>query len=426
LSPRIPTLVALALLVASPAAARTWATAFIAGPWPEVRASAALAQQLARQAIDKHRRLSLRDVDEVLDPEGDPKTLAARRKAEKAYRLGFVAYSNESYKEAGKYFESAAKYLLAATSQVKPLAVVRAMQYAGATAVRRRKYRDGITWFHKASVIAPSLGLVARDMDPGMLELYERVRRRATDAPPTDLKVESNPPDAAVFLDRRFVGVTPTTIPVGLPGTHLLRVAKDGLLPHGTAIEILPGIVDEIHVDLKPTRRLHRFNKLLLQSFGLLDGKTKQATKPLKKLARLCHLDSMTVGRLEPRGKGGRVVLTLKEYDVTNRQVIRHASKVFHHKTEGFAQEVATFLAEYYAGQAGKDPAVAKLPPAPPLPELEGVIGAKQEESGPIYAAWWFWTGVGVAAAGGATAVVVTKPWEQPKRPETGELLFQF
>lgn len=421
-----PAVLACALLLAAPAAAKTWATAFVAGPWPEVRASAALAQQLAREAIDAHRQLSLRDVDEVLDPEGDPKAFAAKRQAEAAYRKGFVAYSNEMYREAHKNFRTAAEHLLQATSQVRPLSIVRAMQYAGATAILQRKYRDGITWFHKASVIAPSLGLVARDMDPGMVELYERVRRRATGAPPTDLKVVSEPTDAAVFLDQRFVGVTPVSVPVALPGTHLLRVAKDGLLPHGAAIEILPGIVDEISIELKPTRRLHRFNKLLFESFMLLDGKSKQAQKPLRQLARLCHLDSMTLGRLEPRGEGGTVVLHLMEYDITNRQVIRHATRVFHPKTEGFAMELTELFKDFYAGKAGKDPLVADLPPAPPLPELEGVVGAKQEETGPLYTAWWFWTGVGVAAAGGATAVVITKPWEEPKRPEKGELLFQF
>jgi len=413
------------LLLSSPAAARTWATAFVAGPWPETRASAALAQQLAREAIATHRRLTLRQVEEVLDPEGDAKTINAKRQAELEYRKGFIAFTNESYKPALKHFETSVKLLLEATAQPRPAAVVRAMQYAGATAILLRRYRDGITWFHRASVIAPKLGLVARDMDPGMVELYERVRRRATSQAPTDLHVISEPPDAAVFLDRRFVGVTPTVVPVPLAGIHLLRVAKDGLLPFGAAVEILPRVNEEVRLDLKPTRRLHRFNKLLLGSFVLLDGEKTKAKKPLRKLARLCAVDSMTLGRLEPRGEG-RVVLRVMEYDVTNKQVIRQASRVFRQKTEAFAGKVSAFFQEFYAGSAGEDPTVADLPPAPPVPELEGVVGAKQAETGPFYATWWFWTGVGVAAAGGVTAAAVTRPWEEPPRPEKGDLLFQF
>jgi len=53
------------------------------------------------------------------------------------------------------------------------------------------------------------------------------------------LTVESTPPGGGVFLDDRFVGVTPVTVELDAEGRHLLRVEKRGYAVFRQAVEVL-------------------------------------------------------------------------------------------------------------------------------------------------------------------------------------------
>lgn len=57
--------------------------------------------------------------------------------------------------------------------------------------------------------------------------------------PPTyDLRVESDPEGAEVWLDGEIVGASPVDLPSLRKGEHLLRVTKDGFLEHEETIEL--------------------------------------------------------------------------------------------------------------------------------------------------------------------------------------------
>lgn len=423
----------LAALVATPDPAHArmgrgpYAVAFVDGPWPDVRTDAALAQQLAREAIKRSRRLAPRDLAGVLDPKGDPEAVAALREANELFRKGFVAFSNEEWEEAHAAFtQSVRRRMDGAALMESPDALVQAMQYAGAAAVRQGEYRQGVRWFHRASVLAPEAELNARGAGEAMADLYERVRRRATGLPPSEIRVLSEPDGASVHLDGTFVGVTPAVIPAPLPGTHMLRVEKDGYLNVGRDIEILPGPTEEIPVELRPTRRLEEFQATLAAAMPLLD-KDNAAKPALAKLAKMLGVDSVILGRVEPRGEA-EVALFACEFGAKGKVVGRRASRSFGYRSAAFRKEVEEFFDELLLGQGKIDPRVAMLPPPPPIGESAAPAPLDLEDEGPpIYASWWFWTGVGVlAAGGGAAATAAALPGASPKPEARGELIFQF
>jgi hypothetical protein len=400
--------------------------AFISGPWPDVRTDAAMAQQQARLAIERSDRLTLGDLGAVLDPTGDPDALAAEREANTAFRKGFIAFSNESWAPALQSFSVAARRTMDAASRLSDASrLAEIMQYAGAAAVRSGDYRTGIRWFHQASVLQPKASLNARGVSDATRDLYERVRRRATGLPPSDLRVLSEPDGASVYIDGRFVGVTPAVVPVALPGTHLLRVDRDGYIRQGVDVEVLPGPTEEVQFVLKPTKKLAKFEELLAAALPVLDM-DDDAKASVTRLANTLGVDSIVLGRIEPRGEEN-VLLLACEYDSKGEPVGEAGSRVFGYRDAGFRQGVAEFFDALLAGDGTEDPTAKGLPPPPPLGESAVASIVEMDDGPPIYAMWWFWTGIGVVTAGGAAAgVAAALPSEEPKRKQRGELIFQF
>jgi hypothetical protein len=60
--------------------------------------------------------------------------------------------------------------------------------------------------------------------------------------------IDSEPSGAAVFLDRRQVGVTPLELPEVRAGSHAIRIARDGYR-HWTASVLVPA---GKRIDLRP------------------------------------------------------------------------------------------------------------------------------------------------------------------------------
>lgn len=79
------------------------------------------------------------------------------------------------------------------------------------------------------------------------------------------LRIDSDVPGAQVFIDRQFVGTTPTTAENVTPGTHQLNVSAEGFEGIARTIEVEPGAKDvmvrfkEVRLDLKlPVVHRHR------------------------------------------------------------------------------------------------------------------------------------------------------------------------
>jgi hypothetical protein len=73
--------------------------------------------------------------------------------------------------------------------------------------------------------------------------------------PPARLRVESDVPDASVFLDQKFCGRTPLDLPDLSAGPHRLSVSAEGYDMYEQALDLLPGPktvsvrFKEVHLD---------------------------------------------------------------------------------------------------------------------------------------------------------------------------------
>ncbi|WP_232156308.1 protein kinase domain-containing protein [Methanocaldococcus infernus] len=65
------------------------------------------------------------------------------------------------------------------------------------------------------------------------------------------LYIESNPPGAKIYIDGKYMGITPKTIDV-TPGSHELKLVKQGFEEYSTEVYISPGEFKTINAKLVP------------------------------------------------------------------------------------------------------------------------------------------------------------------------------
>ncbi|HEV7499562.1 MAG TPA: PEGA domain-containing protein, partial [Vicinamibacteria bacterium] len=99
---------------------------------------------------------------------------------------------------------------------------------------RRRPRRGGLV-------------LAGASLAAGLLALYA-ARGSAPDPPPPPmpsrpggLRIETDPPGAAVILDGQVAGQSPVALLTVRPGVHMVRVARDGYAPAGLTLEVRNG-----------------------------------------------------------------------------------------------------------------------------------------------------------------------------------------
>lgn len=95
---------------------------------------------------------------------------------------------------------------------------------------------EGVATFAELLTIEP--GYAPRDLPRPVEQVFERALDTLRDADSGELEVYSNPPYARVFLDGRFQGTTPLTLPAVNPGTHYLRLEKLGHQSFGSTVKV--------------------------------------------------------------------------------------------------------------------------------------------------------------------------------------------
>ncbi len=96
----------------------------------------------------------------------------------------------------------------------------------------------------------------------------------AAPATPTtgELHIDSDVPGAMVFLDRKFIGNTPTTATGVEPGTHHLNASVDGYDGYSDTIEVAPGPAD-VMVKFKEIRLNESVAVVHKHAFGSCEGR---------------------------------------------------------------------------------------------------------------------------------------------------------
>lgn len=250
-----------------------------------------------------------------------------------------------------------------------------------------------------ALVVASSAAFAQEDDDvlapltPTEKSAGNKKKKKPIETNKTAIQLELPTPGQNVraFIDGADAGlVTSDEAPRPVaPGVHKVQVKRPGFKDFNGTVTVRPGAVAHVIVVLEPVSGVLAVQSEPADAEVLVDG-ARAGVTPLK-------------DALLPPGS----------HEVTVRR-------------DGFVPSVQKITVS-----AGKDYELhAQLRPATDRPEraqLEPAAVADRSpvqappaetavaSSGPIYTQWYFWTGVGVAAAAATTAVILTSPMGQKR-----------
>jgi len=240
--------------------------------------------------------------------------------------------------------------------------------------------------------------------NPLVVQKMEQVRRRLLTEVRGSISFISQPPGAWVLVDGRAAGRTPVTVPAVLPGSHYATLRLDGYRTWFGLVEVAAGANVRQEVFLQEGRSIRwvRLRRRLAKA-GLATASADDAVALGRALGAdwlllvaIEHLGGRTV--VEAAMAGGRPakITMLGVFDASEKGLARLSRRVSAWMT-GDRRPAPVVTGPTSPGQTG--PVAPPPRPAPP--------------AGPAwYRSWWFWTLVGVVAAGaaaGTTAALLSR-----------------
>ena len=362
----------------------------------------------------------LTDVNSSLNAGGEQKDRTNIATARGFASAGQAAHDKKEWADAADQYESARKLYeesLAGTDDPSgtygPL-VVRlgeAQLLAGDSKAAREAFIQGAFWGARVS-----------DLDPKAEAAYELAQRDVAKLPLGIVEVNTDPAYAEVFVDGKFQGVSPVRVIDVAQGTHIVTVSKPGY-ERGTARLDVVG-EKTAHKDLKLDEARRRL--IFEQLKPKLEREIVAATTPGSK----------------KWGMGGDAIVELGSLFRTEIVVLTKVTGppetktlelyVFHVPSQRLVASSKTDKLDWsYRNSDAVHAAVGKTLDIDWVTKLGGEVAGPVVESESVTSKWWFWTLIGVAVAGGATAVVLaTSGSDEPppfdKTDGTGAIVIGF
>jgi hypothetical protein len=245
--------------------------------------------------------------------------------------------------------------------------------------------------------------LPQREFPPKIVNLHTELTQEVLKGPSGTVSVRIKPFGAKVYLD----GVPQeTTSPVDIRnvpvGEHFIVAEKKGFGRYWQRLAVQTG---NNAVDA----RLDEWPLILPYPFSMRGD--QDATDALAQLGNNLNSNVLVLGRFsEPGIEQGGVQAQL--FDVRSKEFSRVEEIAFSaDRTKKTAEELAKKL----VGDLSNDGLVMKqlnadVVPSFPTSQAESPRYREYSASKPFYKTWWFWTIVGVAAAGGASTLLFVRP----------------
>lgn len=233
--------------------------------------------------------------------------------------------------------------------------------------------------FEKALVVALDYSPNPASVPPAAIHMFHKVLRRLLASPRGSISIKTEPRGARLTCDGKVAGSTPASMKDLLPGTHYLRVKREGYLTWAGAVQIKGNHLAAHEVFLQPTTRL------------VLHKSDLQPTKTiLAEAARATRARLVLLVRLDPSAAPGKWKLS-----------------VYNPRDNSLGAEM--LLASFGKPQPVSRPAIK--PPVEPEhkePFLPSPVATRQQlddDDGSVFSSWWFWTLVGAAVVSAAVTI---------------------
>lgn len=338
---------------------------------------------------------AVRDAAALLDPEAAADRLAPAREKLAA---GTAAYENLELERAERELFGAVQAFEADPANLigdAGRAHRTALAYLGAVWLLKGDADKAEDAFRRLLVIDPEHRLDETIFPPAMLQVFSRMVREVADGPRGALEITAQPDPALVFVDGRFLGLTPVRIERLPAGDHLVALRGPGLVPFGRQASVGAAEDTAVACRMKPLAQLAAWQR---EFPGDRLGGGEPLPRSIQERARRAGLDRLWLGRTARLG--AEISLALVMYDVGSGRVLFERTGRLPADSADPTGAAARAVADLLPGADLVVDSGPSLPP-PSGPTVLRLAGEErfEEAAQPWYRRWWFWTALGAGAA---------------------------
>lgn len=374
---------------------------------PEDPVAREIAHDVAR-AIRRRKDATYRSVDETLNVGGEVVAASSLKSGENFLKAGRKAIAAQDFEAALEELEQAAFHFQQAFAFLAdPADAADALFLLGVAQLRTGEEASGRKTLRRAVAFAPRRKQDADRFGDAIRKAWEAARTEVTSAEPVNYEVTTQPSNAEVWVNGRYMGLSPTYV-AAYPGPQYVRVRKQGFARSGKLVERTAESLGGVDLRLEPARRKPAFDGLTERLTEIFGG----AVEPddLSEAAGLLAASQAVVVRAT--GTRAKVRVQLALANLSSRQVLRRVDKELSW-TRRDKKAIEALVAELFLA--------AKIPNAP---------AEQQVQRDSIWGKWWFWTIVGGVVVGSVTAAVVLSGDEADPgtgyAPGTGGVVIRF
>jgi tetratricopeptide (TPR) repeat protein len=455
------------LLLAHTAAADNGIAAFAFGRGKTGAQTAVDVQRTLRELVPTTGTYTHVDMFKALHPGKLPPRIDALEEARVLLEEGKAAYEQLDLEAAqGKFREALKKYEFGYGFLDKPAPLLECLMYLGATWVLVGEPEKAQKLFTRAQDLPGRKVLDPNLFPPNIQDIFTQAAERSQHLPKGTVTLVSTPQGAEILVDDAYRGGSPIKVDKLRVGIHLARAQKDGYLPWGGRINVAAGKHKQLRLKLRPARKQKAFSRhFRLMAAEVIRNEPGEAIEKMGKLLNasriavvaakgnpetleltgyLCEVGGETKcasGKKLLNTQGAAYQSELKEFCLSLLKATPQSE--VEEPGAGFAEgaaAAAALLEKAEKGEAegegeGMGLDLAAGEEKPPKPEedfadataedLKDAAEAEKKEKeleaslkeqkkkeddstegstwGYLSRQWWFWTAIGVVAAGAAT-----------------------
>ncbi len=368
------------------------------------RAQREIAHDVAR-ALRRDAKVRFRSVDETLNVGGEDLHRNNVRSAKGLLRSASKQLKAKNWEDASEELETAVTGLMSSFAYVSDQDLVEKVFVLHAVALYLSGQKKAAhKAFTRSVVYHPKTEHDLSEWGDKVVAAYKKARDSVLLRKPVTWEVRTEPANAEVWVNGRYYGISPTFVR-SFAGNQYIRIYKQGMARLGKVKEVKSDNT-AVKLELVKARRKPAFDAMLARLNEIFDG----AVEPNDLSEAQGLLNSPRAVVLQVSGSREKMKVQLALANLAGRQVVKRITRT---------------MKWMRRDKKAVEALVVELFKAPDIPKAVGPVVRTES----VFKKWWFWTAVGVAAAGATTAAILLSRTETAPakyKPGEGGLVIRF
>ena len=371
---------------------------------PDERAAREITHDVAR-ALKRMKDIHYRSVDESLNIGGEDMQRNNVRSAASLLRNGKKKLNAGDFDDAAEELESAVTGLMNAFAHSPDQQlVVDVFIYSGVALVKSNQRKLAVQAFERAVTYHPKRRVDLSKWGSAVEKAYQKARDKVLLRDQVTWELRTEPANAEVWVNGRYFGLSPTFVRT-FKGAQFVRLYKAGMAREGRVLTV-NSENKVVNVKLRSASRKPAYDTLLERFSEVFDG----AVEPNDFSEAQGLLVAPRAVLVHNSGTREKMTVQLAYANLSGRQVVKRVTRN---------------IKWLRRDKKAIERLVQELFKAPDIP----MVAPQEVRTDSVFRKWWFWTAVGVVAAGATTgAILLSRTSEVPDEyaPGQGGLEIRF